>query len=413
MKIFVIGNIASGKTTLCNRIMGVYSNYSYMAIDDYRRRYGNGTLSGEEASVSKFIEAIFNCRDCIVEFSGLGAIAESIRKELLNRKEKAVLFICSRTDDECMASSKKRDYSLIPYPMEYSSIETPEETIRRNSNLYGIDLIKEVWKGSVRYIKKIEMKPCFDVKQLCIDHHDIVDRISSWSNGIDEISDVVLFGSASSWSLEPESDLDLICITHLSEQDFLAKLLEVIGDKDESLYMDGKVVVYDRNKKIEFLIANSFSEVAVYYAESYPACHMGSILKGTSETLHKLSEARSGSYITKTSIESFLNEMIYYARSLNYLADKFDHYRYYFHLNIVLYRAIQIESFIAGDFEHMYLPRDRVNGLEDFPWSIFFVDNFKIRSSQVEDVMQYVDSVKKRLSETPYFHGSEYPGVEI
>lgn len=187
----------------------------------------------------------------------------------------------------------------------------------------------------------------------------------------------------------------------------------MIGSKDDSLCMNGKVVVYEGNKKVEFLIARSLAEISVYYAESYPACHSGSLLKGTSETLHELSETRSGSYITKSSIESFLNEMIYYARSLSYLADRLDHYRYCFHLNIVLYRAIQIESFIAGGFEHIYLPRDRVEKLKDFPWSIFTIDNFKIRNGQVEYVMQYVDSVKKRLNETLYSHASENLGAEI
>lgn len=166
MKILIIGNIASGKTTLCNRILGNSPSYIYMAIDDYRRRYGNGNISGEEASVSKFIEDILNRKDCIVEFSGLGNIAESLRKELLKKNEKAVLFICNRTDDECITSSRERDYSLIPYPAEYSSIETPEETIQRNSHLYGIDSIKETWRGAVRYIQRLEINPCFDIKEL-------------------------------------------------------------------------------------------------------------------------------------------------------------------------------------------------------------------------------------------------------
>ncbi|MBM94482.1 MAG: hypothetical protein CMI09_01330 [Oceanospirillaceae bacterium] len=413
MKIFVIGNIASGKTTLCHRIVDEYPSYKRIAIDDYRRAFGDGSVSGEEVAVSNFINDVVKCRDCVVEFSGLGPVAESLRKALKKTNEKGVFFICNRPESDCISSSEKRDYSLIPYPREYSSIEVPEEIIRRNSNQYEIEIVKDTWDGLVRYIYKVDNTPFVNVEDLCLDHHGTIDKIFTWSNSVDDILELISFGSLSSWRLKPASDLDLICVTSLSEKEFQRKLLQVIGNRSESLCFDGKVVIYVGNIKVEFLIANSFSDVSVYYAESYPECHSGSIIKGTSGTLHELSVTKSGSYIKKSSIEYFLNEMIYYARSLNYLADRLDNYRYYFHLNIVLYRAIQIESFIAGDFEHIYLPRDRLKELADFPWGIFFVDNFKIRNGQVEDVMKYVDSVTKRLNESPHFHRSENIGVGL
>ena len=81
MKILLIGNIGSGKTTI-GKLLSDKLNIPFIAIDEIREKYSDGTIAGEYLSLHHFMK---NCQDeqsKILETSGIGCHKHSVKKAL-------------------------------------------------------------------------------------------------------------------------------------------------------------------------------------------------------------------------------------------------------------------------------------------------------------------------------------------
>lgn len=74
MKILLFGSIASGKTTIAKKILTIHKNFDFIAIDDYRREFGDYTTDGENAARENFVKSILPEKDQIIEASGLNLV---------------------------------------------------------------------------------------------------------------------------------------------------------------------------------------------------------------------------------------------------------------------------------------------------------------------------------------------------
>ncbi len=95
MKILIIGNIGSGKTTLGEKIQEL-TGYKFVQIDVLRELYLNNSVSGEYLSQFKFLKSVERKENMIFEFTGIGCHKFAVKRalELTNDKK---LIICCKT----------------------------------------------------------------------------------------------------------------------------------------------------------------------------------------------------------------------------------------------------------------------------------------------------------------------------
>ena len=70
-KILIIGTMGSGKTTV-TQIISQKTGFPCHSIDQCRREYGDGTVSGEYLAQTSFMKACSSAIGTVLEFSGCG-----------------------------------------------------------------------------------------------------------------------------------------------------------------------------------------------------------------------------------------------------------------------------------------------------------------------------------------------------
>jgi len=101
MKILIIGNIGSGKTTLGKKIQEL-TGYKFVQIDKLREKYLNNSVSGEYYSLYKLIKKIEVNQNLILEFTGVGCHKFAIKRALEIENSNIIVILC-----------KNRDFNLI------------------------------------------------------------------------------------------------------------------------------------------------------------------------------------------------------------------------------------------------------------------------------------------------------------
>lgn len=101
MKILIIGNIGSGKTTLGKKIQEL-TGYELVQIDELREKYLEKKVSEEYYCLYEFLKAIEDNNDVILEFTGAGCHKFAIKRALELTNDNKIIIHC-----------KNRDFSLI------------------------------------------------------------------------------------------------------------------------------------------------------------------------------------------------------------------------------------------------------------------------------------------------------------
>ena len=93
MKILIIGNIGSGKTTLGNRIKEI-TRYEYLQIDKIREKYLKEFISEEYYCLYKFLKSIEENENLICEFTGAGCHKYAIKRALELSNDSVLIILC-------------------------------------------------------------------------------------------------------------------------------------------------------------------------------------------------------------------------------------------------------------------------------------------------------------------------------
>ena len=140
MKILIIGNIGSGKTTLGKKIQEI-TGYKFVQIDELREKYLNNSVSGEYYSLHKFLKEIEDNENLILEFTGVGCHKYAIKKVLELNNDKIIIILC-----------KTREFNLILKRIEnknFSYISPFNEDIKEHSLFVNeelnLDLKNHFW----------------------------------------------------------------------------------------------------------------------------------------------------------------------------------------------------------------------------------------------------------------------------
>ena len=147
MKILLFGSIASGKTTIARKILTIHKNFDFIAIDDYRREFGDYTKDGENAARENFIKSILPEKDQIIEASGLGKLGRDIHI-IVSEFNEDVLIIILRipiTIINRRIADKNWD---TPFPGKQDKLETIIQSIN-----FGIEFgeIPMLWSENPKH----------------------------------------------------------------------------------------------------------------------------------------------------------------------------------------------------------------------------------------------------------------------
>ena len=101
MKILIIGNVGSGKTTLGEKIQKI-TGFKFVQIDQLREKYLKGAVSEEYYCQYEFLKTIEENENLILEFTGVGCHKYAVKRALQLSNDKIVIILC-----------KTRDFNLI------------------------------------------------------------------------------------------------------------------------------------------------------------------------------------------------------------------------------------------------------------------------------------------------------------
>lgn len=110
MKILIIGNIGSGKTTLSKKIQEVIG-YKFVQIDALREKYFEKKVSEEYYCLYEFLKAIEDNHNVILEFTGAGCHKFAVKRALELANDNTIIIHC-----------KNRDLSLILDRLKYKEL---------------------------------------------------------------------------------------------------------------------------------------------------------------------------------------------------------------------------------------------------------------------------------------------------
>lgn len=145
MKIIVFGNLASGKSYLSDKIRNEISNLEYLAVDDFRRKIGDGTMEKEIEAKQTFLNSIKLDKLQLIEATGLGDTGETIASILKEKDELKFIIILKTPLEICLERLKSRVWD-IPYPapskQAFKLTETTDKLINEKA-------IQSLWIDAV------------------------------------------------------------------------------------------------------------------------------------------------------------------------------------------------------------------------------------------------------------------------
>ena len=121
MKIIILGNIGTGKSTMTRLLAKVY-NWEIVAIDEFRRKYGNNTVESEFFAREQFYNSLHLQKDQIIECTEIGLVADRVIKILNDSDELKICVILSASTSTRKARLKKRVWD-VPFLKSLGDIE--------------------------------------------------------------------------------------------------------------------------------------------------------------------------------------------------------------------------------------------------------------------------------------------------
>jgi adenylate kinase family enzyme len=134
MKIIVFGNVGSGKTTILQKLKETVP-FDVIAIDDFRREFGDGSKGGEAAARKEFFDRIEENRNQFIECIGVGEVADELFVKLNQSGEPVICIILNVPKEVCQSRLSNRIWD-IPFPKRieaaFSLVERTETKIQSN-----------------------------------------------------------------------------------------------------------------------------------------------------------------------------------------------------------------------------------------------------------------------------------------
>ena len=140
MKVLVFGNVGSGKTTLIEELQQGLP-YEVESIDEYRRKYGDGSWEREMFARNIFFKAICSEQNQFIECTGIGEVADELYTLLKKNSEPIICLTLTTPKEICKRRLKNRIWD-IPFPKPLKDVFSFIDKIEIKINAGGI---KKQW----------------------------------------------------------------------------------------------------------------------------------------------------------------------------------------------------------------------------------------------------------------------------
>lgn len=162
IKIIIIGNVCSGKTTLAKIIQKEFE-WNFYSIDSLRNQYSDGTIAGDYCAYEKFLRHLQAEPPCILEFSGASIHKHTIRTAISLYKIPYILIYVKIPIDLIKERLQKREM-VVPAP----SMNNIYESVEINQTELDNDISKKSWEipGSPHEILKFSLENVEDLSKL-------------------------------------------------------------------------------------------------------------------------------------------------------------------------------------------------------------------------------------------------------
>jgi hypothetical protein len=141
MNILITGNIASGKSSISAALIarGIVEPWRYYSIDELRRRFSDGTFSGEYYAWSLFFRAAQSEMGGLFEFSGVGRNAPVVRDIVRDSVEQGnhwrIISCNAHVDTIARRLSDKSTDLPLPYRIGKSKKALFESALHANQHI--------------------------------------------------------------------------------------------------------------------------------------------------------------------------------------------------------------------------------------------------------------------------------------
>jgi predicted nucleotidyltransferase len=360
MRVGIFGNINSGKSTLLAHLLDRFPNYPVMRIDDYRRRFGDGSFQADQNAIDRFVQDAAAEEHAFIECTGLGPLGAKLASALA---PKSILILLVDTHLEtCLRRIEDKDFSDTPYPPFAESLEN---TVARIDSEIQAGAVYDLWSEKALFIHRVSGQGSESrefTENIALEHYSLVAKIAAIFQGHGEISAAIWFGSGARGEFSRTSDIDLFLETTLGFDEILMLLSEGGIESRFTDHLGNKLWLETLNGiMVEMSLDQSLEGLDQYFSTSNVSDLRWSILTGGNEVIAHLKSIVPKTTVTPAEIRELLAEIAYYYRSLDSLIAKSDEYKYYFHSNIILHRIVQLKAIESGRSERIYLPLNAVS----------------------------------------------------
>ena len=173
MKVLIFGNVGSGKTTIVNKLVELYP-FEIIAIDDFRRKYGNGTMEKEVVARDNFLLAVSKQENQFVECLGVGIVADKLFELLSVTNEMIVCIVVNASKNVCLSRLSGRIWN-VPFPY---SIDKVNSLIDRTDAKIAANEIECSWrKREKTIIFKKNNESLKDLENIIVETNIIIQNL--------------------------------------------------------------------------------------------------------------------------------------------------------------------------------------------------------------------------------------------
>lgn len=356
MKVFVVGNINSGKTFYSKKIQEFLPNYEYLAIDNYRIEHGDGTYEGELKTRDIFANDILVKDNIIVEYTGGKTITDLFIDKL---KQHSFIVIEVKEDLEvCLKRLRNKNFSKIPYPKFEQTIE---ETIKKINHQIDMGMINDNFKD--KFMRKFIISNMDELNEVPFTSYDFYFNISEYLSK--RFDSIFTYGSLGRGELKRSSDLDFYVI---SEEE-VSLILNDLKEEYKSFKIIknlNQIVLINNDLLVEVTIIKNIEEARRNYSMSEISDIKRTIVKSDGSLFEILNDIVKE---YKPSIDLYLQNsterLVYYQSKIRWIIAKNDLYKFNFFNNIIIHEYIKIKYLLNKEFKYLFLPSKALNYLSE------------------------------------------------